>query len=62
MQNLTLCVARPSSGEDPNVPRLVLSATPQILPDNHILIEVDRFGFSANNITYQALGEAPHFR
>lgn len=35
---------------------------PATIPENHILIRMDRFGFSANNVTYQALGEAPHFR
>ncbi|KAI0346376.1 hypothetical protein BDW22DRAFT_1323844 [Trametopsis cervina] len=61
MQNLTLCVARPSSGLDPHTPLLVSHKMPPV-PENHVLIEVDRFGFSANNVTYQALGEAPHFR
>ena len=61
--NEALCVPRPSSGLDCN--QLVLNKHPipsQRLPVNHVLIKVDRFGFSTNNITYQALGEHPHFR
>ncbi|KAI0697031.1 hypothetical protein BC835DRAFT_1270944 [Cytidiella melzeri] len=61
MQNISLCVARPSSGLNPHEPVLVSSPKPQV-PENHVLIEIDRFGFSANNVTYQALGETPHFR
>ncbi|KAG6841494.1 hypothetical protein C0991_010352 [Blastosporella zonata] len=61
-ENLTLCVARVSSGQDPHRPVLVQSEKPPQCPPNHILIRIDRFGFSANNITYQALGEHPHFR
>ncbi|EGO03695.1 hypothetical protein SERLA73DRAFT_175287 [Serpula lacrymans var. lacrymans S7.3] len=60
--NLTLCHPRPSSGQNPNQAIVVVSPTPSKLPPNHVLIKVDRFGFSANNVTYQALGEAPHFR
>ncbi|KAG5646345.1 hypothetical protein DXG03_003668 [Asterophora parasitica] len=60
--NLTLCVPRASSGQDPHQPILASSQKPTHLPPNHVLIQVDRFGFSANNITYQALGEHPHFR
>jgi hypothetical protein len=62
MDNLTLCVPRPSSALNPHKPVLVSSRLPAELPANHVVIEVDRFGFSANNVTYQALGEAPHFR
>ncbi|KAI0087432.1 hypothetical protein BDY19DRAFT_893251 [Irpex rosettiformis] len=62
MQNLSLCVGRPSSGLNPHEPVLVSSPRPQLSDSKHVLIEVDRFGFSTNNITYQALGEAPHFR
>ncbi|KAF8235026.1 hypothetical protein L208DRAFT_1393236 [Tricholoma matsutake] len=60
--NLTLCVSRTSSGQDYPQPLLVTSPKPTDCPPNHVLIKVDRFGFSANNITYQALGEHPHFR
>jgi hypothetical protein len=60
--NLTLCSPRVSSGLDPNAPVLVRSPKPVQLPPNHVLLRVDRFGFSANNVTYQALGEIPHFR
>ncbi|KAG5654418.1 hypothetical protein H0H81_002607 [Sphagnurus paluster] len=62
IQNLSLCVPRASSGLDPNQAILASSEKPSTLPQNHVLIKVDRFGFSANNITYQALGEHPHFR
>ena len=62
MENLTLCSPRLSSGGDPDQPVLVKSILPEDIPENHVLIQVDRFGFSVNNITYQALGEAPHFR
>jgi len=31
------------------------------IPLNHVLLKVDRFGFSANNVTYGMLGEDPHF-
>ncbi|KAH7926170.1 hypothetical protein BV22DRAFT_1111900 [Leucogyrophana mollusca] len=63
--NVTLCHPRPSSGQCPN--QAVVVRSPGLflakdIPPNHVLIEVDRFGFSANNVTYQALGEAPHFR
>ena len=59
--NLTLCVPRiVLSGQDS--PILVTSPKPTNCPPNHILIKVDRFGFTANNITYQALGDHPHFR
>ncbi|KAF5379077.1 hypothetical protein D9615_005976 [Tricholomella constricta] len=61
-ENLTLCVPRASSGQDPHQPVLASSQRPTQYPPNHVLIKVDRFGFSANNITYQALGEHPHFR
>ncbi|KAK0480565.1 hypothetical protein IW261DRAFT_1363847 [Armillaria novae-zelandiae] len=61
--NITLCVPRPSSGQGPNVGAVVIpTPKPTYIPDNHILLRVDRFGFSANNITYQALGEHPHYR
>ncbi|KAH8116688.1 hypothetical protein DFH11DRAFT_1687608 [Phellopilus nigrolimitatus] len=65
--NLTLCVPRPSfvklsgSSLDVHEPVLVESNIPRTQEDNFVLIRVDRFGFSANNVTYQALGEAPHF-
>ncbi|KAF7348090.1 hypothetical protein MSAN_01761600 [Mycena sanguinolenta] len=63
LTNLTLCFQRPSArlvSQD----KAVLAATslPHHLPPNSVLIRVDRFGFSANNVTYQALGEQPHFR
>ena len=46
--NLTLCVPRLSSGQDPNQPVIVRSPKLKHLPPNHVLIRVDRFGFSAN--------------
>ncbi|KAI5120322.1 hypothetical protein M0805_000382 [Coniferiporia weirii] len=67
-RNLTLCVPRPSfvhaqgGSYDAREPVLVESDIPTTDKADHILICVDRFGFSMNNITYQALGEAPHFR
>ncbi|KAJ7490727.1 hypothetical protein FB451DRAFT_1079496 [Mycena latifolia] len=62
--NLSLCFQRPSAhlkSRDKAV--IAASSIPTTsLPPNHVLIKVDRFGFSANNITYQALGEQSHFR
>ncbi|CAK5283402.1 unnamed protein product [Mycena citricolor] len=60
--NLTLCVRRPSAAA--KSPAIVVgrSSLPSTLPTNHIVIKVETFGFSANNVTYQALGEQPHFR
>ncbi|KAH8107693.1 hypothetical protein BXZ70DRAFT_5525 [Cristinia sonorae] len=60
--NFTLVVPRPSSGLDPTHSLVVETPKPREIPEGHVLIRVDRFGFSANNITYQALGEAPNFR
>ena len=62
VENQVLCVPRVSSGLDPYLPVLATYMQSTILPENHVLIQVDRFGFSANNVTYQALGESPHFR
>ncbi|KAI9569907.1 hypothetical protein HD554DRAFT_2088536 [Boletus coccyginus] len=59
--NLTICHPRLSSGKDPNTAVLAKSLVPAVLPANNVLIKVDRFGYSANNVTYQALGEVPHF-
>lgn len=61
-QNLALCVPRQSSGYNTQKPVIAPSSTTIECPPNHVLIKVERFGFSANNITYQALGEHPHFR
>ena len=60
--NLTICHPRLSFGQDSNTAVLAKSLAPAVLPPNHVLVKVDRFGFSANNVTYQALGEVPHFR
>jgi hypothetical protein len=46
--NFTLCVPRPSSGQSPDQSIVVRAAVPRNLPLNHVLIKVDRFGFSAN--------------
>lgn len=63
LQNVSLCVPRASSGLDPTQPVIAVSPhSPHEIPPNHVVIRVDRFGFSANNVTYQALGEAPNFR
>ncbi|KAJ7263140.1 hypothetical protein B0H12DRAFT_1012481 [Mycena haematopus] len=61
--NLSLCFQRPSARQV-SQDTAVLAATPipRHLPPNSVLVRVDRFGFSANNITYQALGEQAHFR
>jgi hypothetical protein len=61
-ENVAFCFPRRSSGQNPMEPVLVHTTIPTNIPLHHVLIKVDRFGFSANNITYQALGEAPHFR
>ena len=61
--NLTLAVPRLSSFPRPQVSSVLVShPNPAQLPPNHVLVRVDRFGFTANNISYQALGEVPHFR
>ncbi|KAK2461200.1 hypothetical protein APHAL10511_006727 [Amanita phalloides] len=62
IENEILCVSRPSSGLDCNKLVLDKHAFSSSYPANHVLIKVDRFGFSTNNMTYQALGEHPHFR
>jgi len=61
--NLTLAVPRLSSFPQPEVSSALVShPNPAQLLPNHVLIRVDRFGFTANNVSYQALGEVPHFR
>ena len=66
LENFTLCSPRPSVNlkeADPKNPIVVRSTIDlAAVPENHVVIKVDRFGFSANNVTYQALGEHPHFR
>jgi hypothetical protein len=47
-ENVTLCSPRHSAGLNPNEPFLLISDKPESLPPNHVLLEVDRFGFSAN--------------
>jgi hypothetical protein len=61
--NVSLCFERPSAHlASPDKSVIATSSVPTDIPPNHVLIKVDRFGFSANNVTYQALGEQPHFR
>jgi len=60
--NITLCCPRHSSGQKLDGPVLVTSPRPYPTLPNHVLLKVDKFAFSANNITYQALGDDPHFR
>ncbi|KAJ7194225.1 hypothetical protein GGX14DRAFT_586804 [Mycena pura] len=63
VENVSLCFQRPSVPVSGGTTVIAVSSLPtQDLPPNHVLIKVERFGFSANNITYQALGEQPHFR
>lgn len=50
--NLTLCVPRPSSGQNPHQPIIAQSLKPEYIPPNHVLIRVDRFGFSANKCVW----------
>lgn len=57
-----MVVPRPSSGQDPLNALLIDSSIPATLPTHHIVVRIDRFAFSSNNITYQALGEIAHFR
>ncbi|KAF7312096.1 hypothetical protein MIND_00221900 [Mycena indigotica] len=60
--NLSFCVRRPSALDSTAEHAIVVSHPIQALPPNHVLLKVERFGFSANNITYEALGEHSHFR
>ncbi|KAJ3730109.1 hypothetical protein DFJ43DRAFT_1000283 [Lentinula guzmanii] len=65
--NSTLCFPRPSSQTSASsLPKSFLVRSPipnfQELQKGYILLKVDKFGWSANNVTYQALGEHPHFR
>lgn len=67
VENVTLCSSRlagsSKSSAAPPAPIVVRSTLDVAkIAESHVLIEVDRFGFSANNVTYQALGEHPHFR
>jgi len=61
--NLTLVVPRLSGFPQPEVSSALVShPNPVQLLPNHVLIRIDRFGFTANNVSYQTLGEVPHFR
>ncbi|KAJ7094743.1 hypothetical protein B0H15DRAFT_929354 [Mycena belliarum] len=62
IKNLSLCFQRPSAQLSGEKAVIATNSIPTALPPNHVLIKVDRFGFSANNVTYQALGEQAHFR
>lgn len=44
-----------------NQPVLISSSIPSIKKDE-VLVRVEKFGFSTNNITYAALGTNPYFR
>ncbi|KAJ3298148.1 hypothetical protein HK104_011141 [Borealophlyctis nickersoniae] len=63
-ENLSLLVKRNPNRAAPDLRNLLLgsSTIPQNIPANHVLLRVDKFGFSANNVTYAALGEVPHYR
>jgi hypothetical protein len=73
-RTLTLCVPRRSSlaasaGPAGHLahPTVVSSHVQDIgvgglIAPNHVLLRVERFGFSANNVTYGLLGEESHFR
>lgn len=60
--NVSLCVPKLSSGMSTYSSILISSEVSHTKGENNVLIRVERFGFSTNNITYQALGEIPHFR
>ncbi|TFK23688.1 hypothetical protein FA15DRAFT_757079 [Coprinopsis marcescibilis] len=62
VRNATLCSPRPSAATLGETMIVETTLDLAAIPINHVAIKVDRFGFSANNITYQALGEHPHFR
>jgi hypothetical protein len=61
-ENLTLCVRRDGLDNLRKPPLLVKSPLPQELPSDHILVKIDKFGFSANNVTYGVLGDNEYFR
>ncbi|KAG8755777.1 hypothetical protein FRC14_003677 [Serendipita sp. 396] len=72
-QNITFCVTRrssvsPSAVGNPLLNPIAVSSQVSdvgvggVIAPNHVLLKVDRFGFSANNVTYGVLGEDPHFR
>ncbi|KAG8936610.1 hypothetical protein FRC02_000603 [Tulasnella sp. 418] len=60
-ENLTLCVPRggPKRLSEGVIVENTISSP---IPQNHVLIQVDKFGWSANNVTYGMLGEDTHFR
>ncbi|KAJ3859543.1 hypothetical protein EV359DRAFT_86282 [Lentinula novae-zelandiae] len=66
--NTTLCFPRNLSSSAPSSSSsksLIVSSvipTSKELQKGSILLKIDKFGWSANNVTYQALGEHPHFR
>ncbi|KAF8319458.1 hypothetical protein DL93DRAFT_2053669 [Clavulina sp. PMI_390] len=62
LRNTTLCVKRggASALSDAVVVQSQLDVAQ--LKENQVILQVDKFGFSANNVTYGLLGEHPHFR
>ncbi|KAG8895741.1 hypothetical protein FRB99_000376 [Tulasnella sp. 403] len=58
-KNSTLCVPR---GGNLHEAVVVDSEITLPIPPEHVLVKVDKFGWSANNVTYGILGEDPHFR
>ncbi|KAG8999192.1 hypothetical protein FRB90_012136 [Tulasnella sp. 427] len=58
--NSTLCV--PRGGSKKLGKAVVVDSVIESVPAQHVLIRVDKFGWSANNITYGILGEDAHFR
>lgn len=67
-ENVSLLIPRGHSVSPPKLrePLVVKTpvplAGPNALPPNHVLLKVDKFGFSSNNVTYGALGEVQHYR
>ncbi|KDQ16757.1 hypothetical protein BOTBODRAFT_106597 [Botryobasidium botryosum FD-172 SS1] len=60
-KNVALVV--PRGGADKlSAPVIARWDVPAQLPPNHILLRVEKFGFSSNNVTYGALGESSHFK
>ncbi|KAJ4470876.1 hypothetical protein J3R30DRAFT_1132585 [Lentinula aciculospora] len=64
--NTILCFPRTSSSSPSSSSRSILVTnsipTSEELQRGYILLQVDKLGWSTNNVTYQALGEHSHFR
>lgn len=58
--NSTLCV--PRGGSKKLAKAVIVDSVIETVPPQNVLIRVDKFGWSANNITYGVLGEDSHFR